>query len=58
LAPQPTSQTSVPGAWDLEGCVGGGYASSLTAQVDGHRTVGLGGWFATAVLGVRFPGLF
>lgn len=45
-------------AWALDGFAGGGYASSLTAQVDGRRTLGLDGWFATAVLGVRFPEVF
>lgn len=45
-------------AWAFEGFVGGGYALSLTAQVDGASSVGLGGWFATAALGVRCADVF
>jgi hypothetical protein len=45
----------VGSAWALEGFVGGGYASSLSTEVDGQRTLGLGGAFVTAVLGPRFP---
>lgn len=40
--------------WDLEALVGGGYASSLTARVDGRDFMSLGGWFVQAALGARW----
>lgn len=49
--------TGVPtgGGWMLEGYAGVGYASSLTARVDGRDTLTSNGLFVNAELGARFP---
>ena len=40
---------------ELEGFVGGGYASSLDADADGRRVAGLSGGLLAASIAVRFP---
>jgi hypothetical protein len=39
--------------WAFEGFAGAGYASSLTARVDGSDATSLAGWFLSATVGVR-----
>src|SRR3954453_1567451 len=44
----------LPGGYDLLWLIGGGFASSLNAEANGQRVVGLGGGFVMIGGGIRF----